>query len=122
MSNDKSDIPDGGRHDIAEDTSLDVPGLPGSWEWGTANHYHWNHKVNVYFGVGSGEAGGWLGEIDNFPTDDGERWTVHVRPILDDGTESGHPRETAETSDEHDTLAAAIDAVPGHIATHYSDE
>ena len=65
--------------------------------------------------------GGHLGEIDNWIDDGNEVWTVHVRPIvecLDDGKDT-IPRETAETSENFDSLDEAIRAVPDHIGTYY---
>lgn len=118
MTNDKMDIPDGERID-PEDTDLDLPDLPGDWAWGTANHYHWNHKANVHFGRDYATPGGWLGEIDNYVEDGEERWDIHVRPIVEDGTEAGTPRPEAETIEVFDSLDEAIEAVPAHIATHY---
>lgn len=121
--NDKMDIPDGSLHDIDSKTDLDVPDLPGPWEWLNANHYHWNHKVNVYFGYDINSPGGQYGEIDNWVNSDGdEMWTVHIRPIVDDGTETGIPRETADVSIEHELLAEAIEAVPSIIEEHYGDD
>lgn len=114
----KMDIPDGGGHDC-EDTDLDLPNLPGEWRWKTCNHYHWNQKVNIYFGRNENEPGGWLGEIDNYIEDGEEVWDVHVRSILADGTETGRVKETADTVEQFDSLAEAIEAVPGFIATYY---
>lgn len=120
--NDKMDIPDGELIPI-EDTDLDVEELPGDWEWSSANHYHWNHKVNVFFGRDVAETGGQYGEIDNYPVDDGEMWTLHVRPIVDvPGEDRNRPRGEAETIEEHESLAEAIDAVPDHIATYYGGD
>jgi len=120
--NTKGDIPDGERLDIAEETTLDVPELPPGWRWTTANHYIWNHKTNVFFGGGEDTPGGYLGEIDNFPKGDDEGWALHIRPIVDDGTDTGLPRPEPETTEQYDTLAAAIEAVPGHLETHYGQE
>jgi len=122
MPNDRNDIPDGERLTIADETTLDVPDLPGEWRWTTANHYRWNHKVNVFFGVDQHAPGGWLGEIDNFSKDDTELWALHVRPVEADGTDTGTPRAETETITEFQTLAAAIEAVPGHIQTNYDYE
>lgn len=121
--NTKMDIQDGQRIDH-EDTDLDLPELPGEWSWGTVNHVHWNHKVNVFFGLRSGETGGYLGEIDNFSDDDEEKWSLHVRLIVDvPGDEDrNRPRASAATAETFDTLDDAIDAVLKHIATNYPTE
>jgi hypothetical protein len=116
--NTKSDIPDDERIDI-DDTTLDVSKLPGSWSWLTANHYHWNHKVNVFFGLNENSPGGYIGEVDNFIESGTEVWSVHVRPIIDDGTETGTPRQDPETTARFESLDDALDAIPGHIAVHY---
>lgn len=122
MTNDKTDIPDGERLDIAEETDLDVPELPGEWRWTTANHQTWNHKVNVYFGKDENSPGGLLGEIDNYVHDGEEVWDAHIRSIQDDGTETGRVPGEADTIDHFDTLAEAIEAVPDIIATYYEAE
>lgn len=123
MPNTKSAIPDGELYDIRAETELDVPDLPGAWEWRDANHYaNFNGKANLFFGLRGDEPGGWFGEIDNYVRDGSEWWTVHVRPIVDDGTENGTPREDPETTAEYESLAAAIEAVPSHIATNYGHE
>lgn len=122
MTNDKTDIPDDEGLDIETETDLDVPELPGDWQWSKANHYHFNHKVNVFFHLNNTTPGGWQGEIDNYLQDGEEVWDVHVRSILDDGTETGRVKEEADTVEPFDTLAEAIEAVPDHIATHYESE
>lgn len=122
MTASKSDIPAGERHEPSE-TTLDLPDLPGQWEWITSSHITMTHKIVVHFGLDENEPGGWLGEIDNWVNSDGdELWTVHTRPIVDDGTETGRPRETAEVSVENDSLTEAIESVPAHIATNFPTE
>lgn len=118
--NDKSDIPDGELLDIENDTDLALPDLPGDWSWTNVTHYHWNHKVNLFFGLDQDEVGGHLGEIDNHMQDGQELWTIHVRPIVDvPGEDRNRPRTDAETAVEHTSLDDAIEAVPDHIATYY---
>lgn len=120
MTNTKSDIPKQQGLDH-EETDLDLPDLPGKWEWGSVNHIGMTHKVNVYFGHEIMEVGGQYGEIDNFNEDGEEKWSLHVRPVVEDPSNQHGcvPRATAETSETFDTLEEAIDAVPAHIATYY---
>jgi hypothetical protein len=117
--NTKEDIPEESAINT-EDTSLDLPELPGEWEWSTVNHIGMTHKVNLYFGLESGKTGGHLGEIDNYIKNGEEAWTLHIRPIVDiPKSDRNRPRSEAETTEEHDSLDSAIKAVPSHIATHY---
>lgn len=117
--NTKGDIPEESAINT-EETSLDLPKLPGEWEWSTVNHIGMTHKVNLYFGLEKGKTGGYLGEIDNHIHNGKEMWTVHIRPIVDiPNSDRNRPRGEAETSKEHESLDSAIESVPSHIATHY---
>lgn len=119
---DKTDIPQGQGIDI-ENTDLDVPDLPDPWSWSSANHTS-NHKVNVYFGYDIMEVDGQYGEIDNYTVDGGEKWGLHIRPIVS-APETPHgtiPRAEAEVGEEFDSLEAAIEAVPRFIREHYGDD
>jgi hypothetical protein len=121
--NTKNDIPHETGIDI-EDTDLDVPDLPGEWEWRIANHTPRTHKVNVYFGLNVHETGGWMGEIDNYIEDSVEVWDVHVRQIVavpGEQPPENLPAETAETVEQFDSLDAAIESAAAHIGTHYPD-
>lgn len=120
--NTPSDIPDETGIDTAE-TDLTLPDLPGGWEWRTANHLaSFTGKVDVFFGYKVCSVGGYMGEIDNYSRDGDVYWDVHVRPIVDLGKDGTRPRDEAETCETFDSLDAAIDAVPEHIATHYPAE
>jgi hypothetical protein len=121
--NTKSDIPKESGQDT-ENTDLELSKLPGDWTWGSVNHTSMTNKVNLFFGLNITETGGWYGEIDNFLEDGEEKWSLHVRPLVE-RPETPHgcqPRETAETVDTFDTLDAAIEAVPAHIKTNYETE
>lgn len=119
-ANTKSDIPEEEGLDH-EDTGLDLPDLPGEWSWGSVNHIGMTHKVNVFFGLDIYEVGGWYGEIDNYTEDGEEKWDIHVRPIVEapSNTHGNRPASNAETVEQFDSLADAIEAVPKHIATYY---
>jgi hypothetical protein len=117
----KDVLPVGEQIPLSE-TNMDLPGLPDGWSWGSANRYS-NNKVNLFFGLNSGEPGGWLGEIDNYVDGDGnERWSLHVRVIEDDGTESGIPATEPDTVEEFQRLDDAITAAPDHVATYYGGD
>lgn len=118
--NTKSDIPQEEGVDVG-DTDLDLPSLPGSWEWRTANHIGMSHKVNVHFGIDVTDPGGLMGEIDNYLADGEEVWDVHIREIVEaPSTKHGSlPKGAPDTSEQFDTLDAAIEAVPEQIATHH---
>lgn len=121
MTNTPSDIPDGSGIDTA-DTDLDLPDLPGAWEWRTANHTaSFNGKVNVFFGRDTNTPGGWMGEIDNYQHDGAVLWDVHVREIIDLGDGDCRPASGATTCEAFESLDAAIASVPEHIRTHYVD-
>lgn len=115
-----SDIPDETGIDTAE-TELDLPELPGAWEWLTANHTSLG-KVNVFFGYKVHCVGGLMGEIDNYQHDGEVKWDVHVRDVVDLGQDGTRPASEADTCKAFDSLDAAIQAVPEQIATHYPDE
>lgn len=123
--NTPSDIPNGERIDTA-DTELDLPDLPGPWEWKSANHYaDFNGKVNVYFGHSFHSVGGQIGEIDNYHDGDSMVWEIHIREIESAPTanESGTlPAESADVTQQHDTLGEAIEAVPEVVSTYYATE
>lgn len=121
--NTPNDIPNGEGMD-AEDTDLDLPDLPGGWEWGSVNHLaDFTGKVNVFFGRNIYDAGGWIGEIDNFSHDGEVVWEIHVRAVeAAPGTQHGSlPAEKPETTEQFGTLDEAIEAVPGHISTYYGE-
>jgi predicted RNA-binding Zn-ribbon protein involved in translation (DUF1610 family) len=114
----KQVLPEGEQIPLSE-TDMLLPGLPGEWSWSTANKYS-NGKVNLFFGLNSGEPGGWIGEIDNYHGEDGDEWwSLHVRRIENDGTESGKPEVEPDTVEEFRSLHDAIDFAPDHIAEHY---
>lgn len=117
MTLSKSDLPQTS-HGSLDSLDVDLPELPGDWSWRTFNHLS-NGKVNVFFSVDVNEPGGWYGEIDNYTTERGEMWTLHVHEIVDDETPSGMVAEEAETSVEFESLSEAVKAVPDHVATHY---
>lgn len=121
--NTKNDIPEQQGIDHSE-TDLDLPDLPGKWEWGSVNHISGTSKVNVFFGYDQTEVSGQYGEIDNYLKDDDEKWDVHVRPLVEapSNPHGCRPRGTAETNETFDSLDAAIEAVPEHIATYYEVE
>jgi len=129
MTNTKSDIPQDGGGIPHEGTDLDLPDLPGEWEWGSVNHYEMTNKVNVFFHLGDLQnPGAQYGEIDNYHADGGEKWDIHVRPIVElsgppeDDDPKTRPRGEAETVEHFDTLGEAIESVPDHIATYYPEE
>lgn len=119
--NDKSDIPEESDIGAREDTDLDLPDLPGKWSWGSVNHMGTTHKVNLFFGYDIHDVSGQYGEIDNYTDDGEEKWDVHIRPLVEapSNPHGCRPRGTAETVETFDSLDAAIDAVPGIIATYY---
>jgi hypothetical protein len=109
--NTPEDIPDG--FVDVEETSLTLPDLPGDWEYGNAS------KSRLLFGRNSGSVGGYFGEIDTYVSDGENKWDLHIRPIVDNGTESGTPRGEPSTVETFDTLHEAIETLPEHIGTYY---
>lgn len=107
-----------------DDLDVDLPALPGQWDWSTANHVDLTNKVNIFFGFDQTTAGGYIGEIDNFIDKNREAWCLAIRPIVEiPGNGTGNrPREEAETTDTFATLDEAISAVPGHIQKHYAEQ
>jgi hypothetical protein len=125
MTVSKSDFPEVSGEPL-DDVDVDLPELPGDWEWGSFNHLS-NGKMNVFFGKDVDQPGGWYGEIDNYTTrgpggEHMELWTMHVHAIEDDGSDKGYVEEEADFNSEHETLAAAISLTPGFIEQMYGGD
>jgi hypothetical protein len=104
---------------MTQKENYDFRELPGEWHWKFSSSQFGSNKTVVHFVCNVNEPGGWFGEIDNYVEDGDEQWDVHIRPILDDGTETGRPQEEADTCIQFDTLADAVDAVPNIVGTYY---